>query len=165
MRRKKKTSKSRTKRSEMTYKPNTPKNGEGNQSEFPCIGRPFGAFSQKVVLTDDPERLDQFWTTVGEIEDVIVTHSLKTRIRVVYGIEEPLGNTCPFCGEALKYRGGEFQNRIHCGCTMVLFPLAFPDPEEDEESIVGCFMAIYGPEYPDAWRTLIREVRRLQRRK
>jgi hypothetical protein len=72
--------------------------------DFGYAEKSFGDFMLKALLTDDPEELDVFWTRFGEVKDVFVTHSLKTRILVMYGIEEPLGNTCPFCGEELKYR-------------------------------------------------------------
>jgi hypothetical protein len=78
--------------------------------------------------------------------------------------EEPLGITCAFCEEEVRYYAGEFQNRIHCGCTMVMFPMAYPDPDE-EETLVGDLFAMYTA--PRIWRTTIEQAQQLscERRK
>src|ERR1700730_1424154 len=100
--------------------------------EIPVAAKPFGSFTLKVLLTEDPEELEVVWTDTGEITDVLVTHTLKGRIAVKdESREEPLGNTCPFCREPVRYYAGELQNRIHCGCTMVDVSDFLPGPRRE----------------------------------
>lgn len=133
--------------------------------EFYFAEKTMGPFTVKVITTDNPAKLDVFMQQTGGLTtEVFITHSLKAPIVSGDKTEELLGNTCPFCNETLRYYAGEFQNRIHCGCTMVMFPISTPNLEEDEEdNIVGEFISLYGPDHPEMWRTVIEHAQKIQR--
>ncbi len=83
-------------------------------------------YQYKLLLTDEPEKLDRFITTLGDPgHDLYLLHSLRARWRSVGPqIEKSLGFLCPYCSTMVEHYSGEWQERAYCGWTMQVLPLA-----------------------------------------
>jgi hypothetical protein len=86
-------------------------------------------YNQKLLLTDDPAKLELFLTRLGDPDrDLFLMHSRRCQWVAIDPLREnALGFTCKTCRRAVVHYSGEWQERIHCGCTMLVLPLELVD--------------------------------------
>lgn len=86
-------------------------------------------YGQKLLLTDDPAKLDVFLTRLGDPEnDLFLMHTRRGQwVAIDPAGEKVLGFTCKICRRSVAHYSGEWHERIHCGCTMLVLPLALVD--------------------------------------
>jgi hypothetical protein len=77
------------------------------------------------LLTEDPMKLDRFACQLGDPGQVLyLMHSSRGRwLPADSWLEKPLEVVCPFCETPVSHYAGEWQDRIHCECTLWIHPL------------------------------------------
>jgi hypothetical protein len=87
----------------------------------------------KLILSENPKELDTFITQFGDPgRDLFLAHTRRDRfISIDPSREHPLGFNCPACGQIVCRYSGEWQERVHCGCTMLLLPLDLDELARD----------------------------------
>jgi hypothetical protein len=86
-----------------------------------------------LILSEDPRKLDAFTTQFGDPgRDLYLMHTRKGAfIAIDQSREHSLGFNCPECGQLVCRYAGEWQERVHCGCTMLFVPLDFDELARD----------------------------------
>ena len=79
----------------------------------------------QLLLCQNPQTLTAWLCQLGDPgKELFLLHTPFSRwISEKPELDKPLGSTCAFCAQPISHYAGEWQERIHCGCTMLVLPL------------------------------------------